>query len=71
METMSVATTYRQVREYKREQRIARRFERQDMRQTRKSLIKAIRQCESIDKLYAANFVFRCDEESHSFSPFD
>jgi hypothetical protein len=71
METMTIATTHRQVRLYKREQRLNRRFERQNMRQTRKSLIKAVRQCESIDKLYAADFVFRCDDESPSFSPFD
>jgi hypothetical protein len=71
METMSVATTYRQVREYKREQRLARKFERQLLRETRKGLIKTIRQCDSIDKLYAADFIFRCDEESPRFSPFD
>ena len=71
METTVIATTYRQVREYKREQRLAQRFERQLLRQTRKSLIKAIRQCESIDKLYETDFVFRCDNESSRFSPFD
>jgi len=71
METMSVATTYRQVRQYKRERRLARKFERQHIRETRKGLIKAARQCESIDKLYAADFVFRCDNESSRFSPFD
>ena len=66
METM----TYYDVWSAKREQRLARRFERQNLRQTRKSLIKAVRQCDSIDKLHAADFVFRCDE-SPRFSPFD
>jgi hypothetical protein len=70
METMTIATTYRQVRQYKREQRLNRRFERQNLRQTRKSLIKAIRQCDNLDKLYAADFIFRCDE-SPQYSPFD
>lgn len=67
METM----TYYDVWSNRREQRLARRFERQNLRETRKSLIKAVRQCDSIDKLYAADFVFRCDEESPRFSPFD
>ena len=71
METTVVATTYRQVRLYKREQRLNRRFERQLLRETRKSLIKAARQCESIDKLHEADFVFRCENESATFSPFD
>jgi hypothetical protein len=71
METMSVATTYRQVREYKREQRLNRRFERQHLHQTRKSLIKAIRQSVDLDKLYAADFIFRCDDTSSQFNPFD
>jgi hypothetical protein len=70
METTVIAT-YRQVRQYKREQRLNRRFDRQYLHQTRKSLIKAIRQCESIDKLHDADFVFRCENESASFSPFD
>lgn len=63
--------TYYSVWSNKREQRLNRRFERRDLRQTRKSLIKTIRQCDSIDKLYAADFVFRCDDESPQFSPFD
>ena len=67
METL----TYYGVWSNKREQRLNRRFERRDLRQTRKSLIKSVRQCDSIDKLYAADFVFRCDEESPRFSPFD
>jgi hypothetical protein len=71
METMVTATTYRQIRQYKREQRLNRRFERQNLRQTRKSLIKAIRQSVDLDKLYAADFIFRCDDESPQFSPFD
>lgn len=71
METMSVATTYRQVREYKREQRLNRRFEQQLLRQTRKSIIKAVRQSVDLDKLYAADLAFRCDDTSSQFSPFD
>lgn len=67
METM----TYYDVWSAKREQRLERRFERQNLRQTRKSLIKAARQCDSIDRLYAADFVFRCDDESQQVSPFD
>lgn len=67
METL----TYYGVWSHKREQRLAQRFERQNLRETRKSLIKAVRQCDSIDKLYAADFVFRCDDESPQFSPFD
>ena len=68
---MSVATTYRQVREYKREQRLNRRFEQQLLRQTRKSIIKAVRQSVDLDKLYAADLAFRCDDTSSQFSPFD
>ena len=71
METITIATTHRQVRLYKREQRLNRRFERQHKRQTQKSLIKAIRKCDNLDKLYAADFVFRCDDESSQLSPFD
>ena len=71
METITIATTHRQVRLYKREQRLNRRFERQNLRQTRKGLIKTIRQCDNLSKLYAADFIFRCDDESPQFSPFD
>jgi hypothetical protein len=67
METM----TYYDVWSMRRERRLARKFERANLRETRKSLIKAARQCESIDKLYAADFIFRCDDESPRFSPFD
>jgi hypothetical protein len=71
METMTIASTYRQVREYKREQRLARKFERQLLRETRKGVIKAARQSVDLDKLEAADFIFRCEDESPSFSPFD
>jgi hypothetical protein len=71
METMSIATTHRQVREYKREQRLARKFERQLLRETRKGVIKAARQSVDLDKLEAADFIFRCDNESSQFNPFD
>ena len=67
METM----TYYDVWSAKREQRLARRFERQNLRQTRKSLIKAVRSCDDVDKLDKADFIFRYEEESPRFSPFD
>jgi hypothetical protein len=67
METM----TYYDVWSMRRERRLARKFERANLRETRKGLIKAVRQCESIDRLYAADFIFRCDDESPRFSPFD